>query len=92
MNFHIRYINAALAEWDQRGIPPSNISIPLALTDVQVGDTISHSDFPNRWLIVLVRHIDLTEPGITLFLDLLPERLLPDELPENVFQLFRPRE
>jgi len=58
---------------------------------IHTGDFISAPDFPDRWLVVRARHLDLSgrEPELTLFLDLLPENQTGDSLgTDNVIPLF----
>lgn len=92
MNFHFRYIGDALAQWERAGIPPRNFSGVINPAGFHVGDFITHSDFPDRWLVVRARHFDLTEPGLTLYIDLHPEPQSSNEWPRNVAPLFPSRE
>lgn len=89
MKLHLRYIGEALVQWNASGAHPSAISAAVDPMAFMVGDYLSHPDFPGRWLSVALRHIDLSEPAVTLFLDLLPAHQSPPDFPENVLRLVR---
>lgn len=77
MKIHIRYIGTALHKWRSFGAPESDIATSLNPETIHLHDFISLPGFPGDWLIVTARHIDLHEPALTLYLDLLPEHQRP---------------
>lgn len=80
MKIHIRYIGEAGAKWRLLNMPTSEIATLLNPESIHLHDFISHPDFPDEWLVVTARHIDLHKPALTLYLDLLPEHQRPPHL------------
>ncbi len=89
MKIKIRHMTQALLAWEAAGSNPSQLAAGPETWHIQAGDFLTHPDFPERWLLVLARHIDLAESALTLFVDLLPES--QSEWPDNVQPLFPAR-
>ena len=87
MRVGIKYVNEALLDWKSRQTTTSVFCGSLPKDLIHSGDFISHPDFPDRWLVVVARHIDLASEELTLFLDLHPEHQSDTSLPGNVTKL-----
>lgn len=89
MKIHFRFIGDALAEWNRMNIDTIEFTTQIAPDTFRLHDLISHPAFQDRWLIVQFRHIDLAEPALTLYLDLLPACQPENIVGSNVVPLFQ---
>ena len=87
MNLHIRYVGAAQLEWNARNAPETKTPSALNPMMLMTGDLLTHQDFPQRWLVVLARHIDLIASEVTLYVDLLHAHQSPPNFPDNVLPI-----
>lgn len=72
MRIHIRYVGAALEIWQAHGSRHTETPLHLDAAVIQRGDVVTHPDFPVHHLLVVARELNLREPALTLYLDLLP--------------------